>query len=100
MPAHSERNKKLAVAVLPKQTQSGAKIRCRKALLDTVLPATGNSAVVKDKSISTFLGSGGGTSGRAVAFCLGRLGSNPGKIKAFFSSELPSIYSYWVLGLF
>ena len=24
------------------------------------------------------LGSGGGTSGRALAFCLGRLGSNPG----------------------
>ena len=40
-------------------------------------------------------GTGGGTSGRAMAFCLGRPGSNPGDgIKFFFSLELLSIYSH------
>ena len=45
-------------------------------------------------------GSGGGTSGRAMAFCLGRPGSNPGLDFGFFSSELLSIYSHWVSGFF
>ena len=33
------------------------------------------------------LGSGGGTSGRGMAFCLGRPGSNPGTDFGFFSSQ-------------
>ena len=32
-------------------------------------------------------GSGGGTSGRAMAFCLGRPGSNPGSDFGFFSVQ-------------
>ena len=38
-----------------------------------------------DVNLSVVLsGSGGGTSGRAMAFCLGRLGSNPGLDFGFF----------------
>ena len=33
-------------------------------------------------------GSGGGTSGRAIAFCLGRLGSNPGSDFGFFQFRI------------
>ena len=45
-------------------------------------------------------GSGGGKSGRAMAFCLGRPGLNPGSDFGFFSSALLSIDSHWVLGFF
>ena len=45
-------------------------------------------------------GSGSGTSGRATAFGLGRLGLNPRTDLGFFSSELLSICSCWVLGFF
>ena len=46
-------------------------------------------------------GSGGGTSGRAMAFCLGRPGSNPrSDFWLFFSSEFLSTYSQWVWGFF
>ena len=38
-----------------------------------------------------FRGSGGGASGRAMAFCPSRPGLNPGKDFGFFSSELQSI---------
>ena len=46
------------------------------------------------------LGSGGGTSGGVMTFCLGRLRLNPGTAIGFFCSELLSIYSDWVLGFF
>ena len=36
---------------------------------------------------TTRTGSGGGTSGRAMAFCLGRPGSNPGSDFGFFSVQ-------------
>ena len=45
-------------------------------------------------------GSGGGTSGRAIAFCLGRPGLNPVRELEFFNSELLSIFSHWVAGFF
>ena len=41
-------------------------------------------------------GSGGGASGRAMAFCPSNPGSNPRTDLAF--SEMPSIYSKWVSG--
>ena len=46
------------------------------------------------------LGSGGGTSGRAMAFCLGRLGSNPGSQFGFLQSRIAvNLFSLGV-GLF
>ena len=36
----------------------------------------------------------------ALAFCLGRPGSNSGSDLGFFSSELLSIFSHWVLDFF
>ena len=42
-------------------------------------------------------GSGGGASGRAMAFCPGKQGLNPGTDLAFFGRML-SIYSRWALG--
>ena len=43
------------------------------------------SAFPCKRTLIVILGSGGGTSGRAMAFCLGRLGSNPGSDFGFFS---------------
>ena len=44
------------------------------------------------------LGSGGGASGRATAFCLSGPGSNLGMDSAFLNSELLLICPCWVLG--
>ena len=55
--------------------------------------------VPRDQVIKGLLFEGlsvGGTSGRARAFCPGRLGSNPGIDLGFFSSEFLSIHSHWV----
>ena len=38
-------------------------------------------------------GSGGGTSGRAMAFCLGRSGSNPGRDFGLFSFRI-AVYQF------
>ena len=56
-----------------------------------------------DQSIKTFgkcilnrrVGSGGGTSGRAMAFCPSKPGSNPRMDLAFFGN---AIYSHWPSG--
>ena len=45
-------------------------------------------------------GSAGGITGRAMAICLSRLGSNPEMHFGIFCSELLSIYSYEALGFF
>ena len=44
------------------------------------------------------IGSDGGASGRAKAFCLCRPGSNPRTDFGFFGSELLFIYSQWAFG--
>ena len=54
-----------------------------------------------DVNLSVVLsGSGGGTGGRAMAFCLGRLGSNPGLDFGFFQFRIAvNLFSLGV-GLF
>ena len=50
--------------------------------------------------MEALLGSGGGTSGRAMAFCLGRPGSNPGSEFGFFQFRIAvNLFSLGV-GLF
>ena len=47
-------------------------------------------SISQTRNILTFSftqGSGGGTSGRAMAFCLGKLGSNPGSDLGFFTVQ-------------
>ena len=39
-------------------------------------------------NVQLVVGSGGGTSGRVMAFCLGRLGSNPGTDLGFFQFRI------------
>ena len=55
--------------------------------------------VPRDQVIKGLLfegGSGGGTSGRAMAFCLGRQGSNPGMDLGFFHQNFcQSILTGW-----
>ena len=46
------------------------------------------SKYTNEMSSSIQLESGGGTSGRAVAFCLGRPGSNPGTDFGFFQFRI------------
>ena len=47
-----------------------------------------------------FILSGGGTSGRVMAFCFATPGLNSGMNLGFFSSELQLIYSHWLSDFF
>ena len=54
-------------------------------------PSPSEAAWLSQPKLPINLDSGGGTSGRAIAFCLGNPGLDPGMDLFFFSSELLSI---------
>ena len=55
---------------------------------------------MSDYKVQVPIGSGGGTSGRVMTFCLGRLGSNPRMELGFFKVQNSSQFFSLGVGLF